>query len=216
MKNSLPLPLIFAAIFAVHTCCTAGTPDSAPKSPSASGGTGSSAPSDRVVAKLNHGLRLFDAAVASGTISAFEEYQKKLTAFTDSAKGTPREAITQDEVARFLMLWLGLWNSGDTAQQASLYAPDFAWLSYAASKGFVLQSKDQIFADRENYVKGGASILVDVSELEILQEGGLTSISFIQNYQRGMYRTKGSKSLRLRRGGPAGLLIVFEEFNLPK
>jgi ketosteroid isomerase-like protein len=98
----------------------------------------------------------------------------------------------QKEIRQLVNKWLTSWQSGDMESYRSCYAPDFtsremdldAWIIH---KSTVRQKSENI------------SIRID--NLQISADGDTAQASFIQQYSSSVLKSKGKKTLELRKIG---------------
>jgi len=140
-----------------------------------------------ILEKINQKWYVVDDVTPSGTTDPK----------TVLAKNTPQERketgnIDQQQIQKVVKKWLISWQSGDMAAYRNCYAQNF-------------QSKDMNldkWIDHKTQVRQNSkNIKISIERLKISANGENATATFIQHYTSSTLKSKGQKSLHLKKTG---------------
>ena len=140
-----------------------------------------------ILEKINQKWYVVDDVTPSGTTDPK----------TVLAKNTPQERketgnIDQQQIQKVVNKWLSSWQSGDMAAYRNCYAQNF-------------QSKDMNldkWIDHKTQVRQNSkNIKISIERLKISANGENATATFIQHYTSSTLKSKGQKSLHLKKTG---------------
>jgi len=118
-------------------------------------------------------------------VAKTEPQATKKPAATKSESGDAKSAVE-----RAVQAWAKAWSNQDVDAYLGAYAKDYA------PEGMERSAWESLRRDR---ISKPAQIKVELDELEVAQDGGKASASFLQHYQSDRYRDSGRKTLSLER-----------------
>lgn len=116
-----------------------------------------------------------------------------------AAKPAASDAMLAIEQA--VQAWAKAWSDQDVAAYIGAYSQDYA------PAGMERSAWENLRRDR---ISKPAHIKVELSELEIAQDGDIASVNFLQSYESDRYRDSGRKTLSLERQQDGGWKITAE------
>ena len=140
-----------------------------------------------ILEKINQKWYVVDDVTPSGTTDPK----------TVLAKNTPQERketgnIDQQQIQKVVKKWLISWQSGDMAAYRNCYAQNFQSKDMNLDKWI-----DHKTQDRQN----SKNIKISIERLKISANGENATATFIQHYTSSTLKSKGQKSLHLKKTG---------------
>ncbi len=144
---------------------------------------------------------------APASVPAVTPVQETLTAQEAVVPAMPAVADATEAIASSVANWAEAWRSKNVKAYLANYADDFKPEGLPSKKAWEAQRKQRLSP------KQGA-ISLDVSNVQVQQNGNQATVQFVQNYASKVYRDQVSKQLDLRLDPATNTWLIVRETTL--